>query len=271
MLRVCKRNTSDPLVRAFLDNYGLNLLSIPRKNAMCGDLYIAEGSRVSTPGQIAQVLIPPPTLPEPVTGEPLTELTGVVSKQVSADVGLGLSEKLLAAFGAVGVVASFKQAYASKKASRIRFRFRDATRDYVDPLALGTALKNCRLDTTHPFVADGHTYFVVGGVVRTQSISIVAEDMRENSIDVDIGAMQLADAKARVDATRTNIGEITYTGPDKLAIGVELYELVDDREQQKLTLKLPKKVPRTLRGQSAPAVAPAFVGAPDGDIFITVT
>src|SRR6185436_9856151 len=60
MLRVCKRTTSDPLVRAFLDNYGLNLLSIPRKNAMCGDLYIADGPRVSTPGHIAQVLIPPP-------------------------------------------------------------------------------------------------------------------------------------------------------------------------------------------------------------------
>jgi len=24
MLRVCKRTTSDPLVRAFLDNYGVN-------------------------------------------------------------------------------------------------------------------------------------------------------------------------------------------------------------------------------------------------------
>src|SRR5262245_46616223 len=93
MLRVCQRNTSDPLVLAFLDNYGLNLLSIPRKNAICGDLYIAEGARVSTPGRITQVLVPPPVLPEPVTGELLTELTGVVSRQVSADVGLGLSEK----------------------------------------------------------------------------------------------------------------------------------------------------------------------------------
>lgn len=242
MLRVCKRNTSDPLVRAFLDNYGLNLLSIPRKNAMCGDLHIAEGSRVSAPGHITQVPIPPPVLPEPVTGEAPTELTGVVSKQVSADVGLLLSEKLLAAVGAAAVT-SFKQAYASKTASRIRFRFRDATRDDVDPLALGTALKNCRLDTMHPFVAEGHTHFVVGGVVRTQSISIAAEDMRENSIDVDIGAIQLADAKATIDATPTNIGEVTYTGPDKLAIGVELDELVDDREQQKLNLKLPKKSP----------------------------
>jgi hypothetical protein len=40
---------------------------------------------------------------------------------------------------------------------------------------------------------------------------------------------------------------------------------------QKLTLKLPKKSPRTLRGQSAPVVAAALVGAPDGDIFITIT
>jgi hypothetical protein len=82
--------------------------------------------------------------------------------------------------------------------------------------------------------------------------------------------LQLGDVTTKLDAKRTNLGEVTYAGPEKLAIGVELYELVADREQQKLTLKLPKKVPRTLRGATAAAAGSAFIGAPDGEVFIDV-
>ena len=71
---------------------------------------------------------------------------------------------------------------------------------------------------------------VVGGVVRTQSISIVAEDVRENGIDVDTGAMQPADVNANVDARRTKTGEVTYHGErNHQGLG---NELIDPLEQQ---------------------------------------
>ena len=51
-----RRNTSDPLMRLFLDKYYLHLLSIPREDVLIGDLYAYDGSRVSTPGKITYFL-----------------------------------------------------------------------------------------------------------------------------------------------------------------------------------------------------------------------
>lgn len=268
---MCKRNTADPLVRTLLDKYGLNLLSIPRKNVACGDLYIGEASGLSAAGQLSQVLTPVPVLPEQKAGERLADVSGLASGQISTAVGLDVSEGLLAAFVGAGVLVSLKQAYTVAKAARIRFQFRDATRDYIEPLTLGASLKNCHLDTTNPFIREDQRYFVVGGVVRAQSISIVAEDIRDRGVDVDIGAMHLADVTAKVNAKRTGVGEVTYAGPERLAIGVELYEIVADREQQKVALKAATKEPRVLRESPARAVEPAFIGGREGDIFITLT
>lgn len=267
---MCTRKSPDPLVRAFLDRYGLNLLSIPRKNVMCGDLYVASGALVSTPGSLSRLLVPAPVLPAPVTGEELADLTGVVSKAVSGDLGFGVLKNFLSALGALGLMSSLKAAYQSNNTSAIHFRFRDATRDYVDPMALGTAIKHSRFDRTHPFVADDNNYFLVAGVVRTPSISIVAEDARENAVNIDVGALKLAAANAGVDLKHTATGEVTYAGQEKLAIGVELYELVHDKEQDRLLLKIPKKPPRTLRGSRQRAVPPAFIGGRDGNAFITL-
>src|SRR5262245_24040834 len=173
---MCNRKTTDPLVRMFLDKYGLNLLSIPRKEVECGDLYVAQGSRVSTPGSMSHLLEPKPTLPAVVSGEVLADLKGLISIGVPADVGLGLMEDLLTSFRASGIVQSLKAGYKSKRVSKIRFQFKTATRDHVDPLALGSAIKECQLDESHPFVVPGNTYFLVAGVVRTRSISVIAAD-----------------------------------------------------------------------------------------------
>ena len=66
-------------------------------------------------------------------------------------------------------------------------------------------------------------------------------------------------------------GEITYRGKDKLAIGVELYELLVDLDERSLKMRVPEKRPRALRGESgAPArqFEPAFIGGLDGDVFV---
>ncbi len=55
---MCRRNTQDPLIRAFLDTYGLNLLAIPRADAAVGDLYVVTNDSISAPGALSTVLTP---------------------------------------------------------------------------------------------------------------------------------------------------------------------------------------------------------------------
>lgn len=99
---MCKRTTTDPLVRAFLDRYGLNLLQIPRADVAVGDLYAVRGDRALPPGRVTDFLTPPPRLPR-VRREPLADLTDVVSDAVSVHAGLGLFEGFLTALAAGAV------------------------------------------------------------------------------------------------------------------------------------------------------------------------
>jgi len=85
---MCKRNTPDPLVRMFLDTYGLNLLAVPREGSAVGDLYIKDDKGVSAPGSVKALLSPVPKLPPTKSGEAMADVTGVLSQSVSTKVGL---------------------------------------------------------------------------------------------------------------------------------------------------------------------------------------
>lgn len=268
---MCTRKTQDPLLRMFLDKYGLNLLSIPRKEAQCGDLYVAQAAGLSTPGSVKHLLEPKPRLPAAVTDELLSDIKGLISDAVSTNVGLGLMETMLSAFGASGIVQSLKAGFKSKRVSTIRFQFKNATRDHVDPLALGSAIKECQLDQSHPFVVAGNKYFLVTGVVRTRSITIIAADERASAVELDAGALHVANVDAGLAVEKAAKGELTYTGKTKLAIGVELYELRYDEQLHRLTMRMPENA-RVFRSskRSAPP-APALIGGSDGDVFISLS
>jgi hypothetical protein len=271
---MCNRRTADPLVRAFLDRYGLNLLSIPRQFVNCGDVYISRDQQISTPARLQDLLQPAPLLPAPVTDERLADLAFIVSDGVSVSAGLNVLGNILVALGAGALIGGLKSDYQSSKSARLRFRVREATRDHIDPAALGAALKGCRLDGSHPLVADGNSYYVVSAVVRTQTISITAEDVMGNTVDVGTDVIQAADAHANLAVTRGSNGEVSYRGKEKLAVGVELYELSHDREEHTLKMRLPPRRPRTLRSsQRAPVreLEPAFIGGSDGDAFIVTS
>ncbi len=101
---MCKRNTTDPLVRYFLDQYRLNLLAVPRERVKPGDLYVEDKRGVTAPGQVGSFLTPPPKLPRPVRDETMADASGQMSRRLSLDVGLRLLQNFLLALGAVGVM-----------------------------------------------------------------------------------------------------------------------------------------------------------------------
>ena len=59
-----RRDSEDPLLRAFLDAYKLNLLAIPRENAQVGDVYVHTKDGVSVPGSLQYILTPEFVLPK---------------------------------------------------------------------------------------------------------------------------------------------------------------------------------------------------------------
>jgi hypothetical protein len=136
---VCRRSAAscDPLLRVFLERYHLNLLAVPRENADVGDVYVHDGKRAGSPGQLASFLTHPFRMPQITRGEELAALSGTMSNQVTTEVGLGLLGSFIAALGAVLPIGDVKAEWEKKGARSVRFRMEGAVRDSVDPAQFG--------------------------------------------------------------------------------------------------------------------------------------
>jgi hypothetical protein len=231
---MCKRSApDDPLARLFFEQYHMNLLPMPRADARCGELYVKRGRRMAAvPGDLQQLITPAVELPAPVAGQPMPDIAGTRSSAVSATVGLGLLEAFLVALGVTaGLVQEVRAGFDRHRVRDVRFQFRDATRDAIDPFTIASALIGHGFDPRHPWVGPGNRYFVSAAVVRSSAISIVAHDERGATVDAGADVLAAVQGDAKVVVERAAGGEITYQGGDRpLAIAVELYDLAYDEQ-----------------------------------------
>jgi hypothetical protein len=263
---MCRRDSSDALIRKFLDNYQVNLLSMPGRRVACGSVYIQADGRTIAPGPLSDIVTPEITLGQPFVELDLADLSGTWSGSVSLEVGIGLLRSFLTALGAAGLIDKLQASVQQTSARKIAFRFRQVSRESLTPTGLGAALTGHHLDEGNSFVADGNRYFVVAAVLRSSSISVQGRDSGGSAASLGAGVATVADAKVKVKVEKESESEVTYHGQDELAIGVELYEMRWDHDRQALTLHPPKGALKIM-GIKEPPPVPAFIGG-DEDAFI---
>jgi hypothetical protein len=223
---------------------------------------------------MANLLVPPPELPAPRTGERMADIEGVTSKGHAIAEGLSLLEGFLVAFGAGPLTAKAKAEYETKGVQKLRFRIVAPARDSVDPFDLGAALVGKRLVEDNPWWSEDNRYYLTTAVARTSSIGVAAEDGSSLGIDVDIEALKIAGASSGFAVERAAENEVVYAGDRPLAFGVELCELSYDRKRASFRLKSAEHALR-LRGRSSQPVEDptlrAFIGGEHDDAFVTLT
>jgi hypothetical protein len=266
-LLMCRRDTDDILVRKFLDHYQVNLLSLPGRRVECGSVYIKEGRRITAPGSLNDIVEPAVTLGPPFVESSLADLSGTWSSAVSLNVGIGLLGNFLAALGAVGLIDKLRASVQPTSVRNIAFRFRDVSRESLSPTGLGVALVDHRLAWSNPWVKDGNQYFAVAAVLRSESISIQGRDKQGTAADLGVGVATLADVDAKVQVERESESELTYSGRDALAIGVELYELRWDDDRQEFVFHTLKGPVRILGIRDDEPPDPVFIGDEE-NVFI---
>lgn len=264
-----RRNTTDPLLTAFLKDYKLNLLKIPREKAQVGDVYVDIKGVIAPPGRLEHLLVPAVTIP-PAKEEKLTSLATTKTRAIELKAGIGLLEGFFSAVGATGLAARIKAEYEHKGASLVRFSLKNATRESVDAIELGRAVAKSHPDRDNPIVQDDARYYVTVAVVRSPSITVTAEDSRSNDISVEAGALKdviSVDGKISVKNERT--GELTYDGAIPLAFGVELVELMYDKHQHRFTMAGLDRAVDIREGKHN--VHSILVGDPEnGDVFLNL-
>lgn len=265
---MCKRDTTDPLVRHFLDEYGLNLLKRPRAGVDCGQAYVRDRhGGLSAPVTLDAILEPAPELPPIRRDEEIVEISGMMSHGVEREAALELLEAFMAAVGAGGFVETLKAGYRERRARSLRFCFDEPQREEMPLGGLANAIACSAPTPRSPLVNKGSEYYVIGAVVRTASVAIEARDERERAVELGAGVMAVADASLKVDASRSSEGVLTYTGRTPLTIGVELYEMTYDEDAGKLVLTTPTGALDIRRAKPADP-RPVLLGGTDGDALV---
>jgi hypothetical protein len=231
----CNRDTNDVLARKFLDRYRVNVLVMPGRRVHCGSVYIQQGGRFTSPGEVADLLEPAVTLGEPFVEDILPDLSGTWSDAFTASLGIQLLENFLTALGAVGAIHELKASVKQSNARKVAFKFDSVSRESLSPIAIGTALVDHRLVTTNPWVQDGNRYYVVAAVLRSASLSVQGWDERDSAVDLGVGVATVVDADGAFEVKKRGTDELSYSGHEALAIGVELYELRWDEDRGQLT------------------------------------
>jgi hypothetical protein len=262
---MCKRTTTDPLVRAFLDRYGLNLLMVPREGAAIGDLYVTQGPRVLPPARVEEFLQPAVTLP-PARQEVLADLAAVTSRKMSWGAGIGFLEGFLTALGAFPLVESAKTEYRRSDVTWLAFRFTNCRRIFTDLSAVGARLVGRQPHPDHPLRSPGSRYYMTTAVVQSPSLSVRAEQADGRAPKIDISLLRAVGVSASVSVAQTGAAELKYEGKRRLAIGVELIELTFD-QADRLRFATPQPAMHLRDGDPPPR---AFLGSDQSDAFFNV-
>lgn len=264
---MCRRDTNDVLIRKFLKDYQVNLLSMPGRRVRCGSVYIKEGKRITAPGLLSEIIEPELTLESPYVEDDLPKLSGTWSGSVSLTVGIKLLSNFLNALGAGGLIDKLQASVKETNVRNVAFCFKRVSRESLSPTGLGTALIGHRLVQAHPWVKEGNQYFAVASVLRSASISIQGRDEQDSAVGLGAGVATVADVDAKVQVEKESDSEVTYHGHDPLAIAVELYELRWDTDRQQFAFQTPRGPLHILGLQEDEPPDPVFVGD-DEDAFI---
>jgi hypothetical protein len=264
-----KNKSKDPLLNVILEKYRLNLLSIPRENASVGDLYVQDGDaeHVMQAGSITNFLKPKLEMPQSKT-ETLSDISGITSSDESGKVGLDLLEGFLNKLGPVGTGSKIRGSYEKDSKMNIKFTYTNATREYIDAAALGSTLgMGYKFETTNALYKEGRRYFVVTGVAKSPSISIITNADKKQQMDINADVKQLASASANISTEISGSGQITFKGNKSLAFGVEVFELGYDIDEQKFSMSSVGEA-MGLRGKAESAL---IGNSEEGNAFVTVS
>lgn len=253
----------------FLDRYKFHLLPIPLEDPLVGDICIYDGNDIKARSSITDFLensyqfteLPPRHMPD---------ISGTMSRAVSMDIGTGLLQNFLNAFGIGTVVQKIEVEFTNKGVRSLKFAFIDAIRHSINVVRVATDLMKSTfmISENHPLYTEGNRYYLVTAVARTSSLSIVTQDSTQRSIQLDINALQAINLSVKRSVGISSEGNLTFSSlRDSLAFGVELHELNYDLRTKSFKINAVRKFVG-VRGASSKR-DPAYIGDPiDGQVFL---
>lgn len=218
----CSRASSDPVIRAYLDQYRINLLKTPRESLALGSVVVERGDgQTLVVGSLRDLFGAEPDL-KTTLDEALAHQTTEFTTEMEAAGGLGILEALTSGFGLLG---KGKASAAYGGAKTFRMRVKDGQRDSVDLGSLARYLAGAALDPDQRLFREGDRLYVVAALVKATTLDVTAKDQRGGDLSVEAEATGLGSGNGRLRASRQGKLALSYASDVPLVYGVELLEL----------------------------------------------
>ena len=229
-MALCK----DPSV-TFLNNDGYNVVKLPRAGIEPLDV-LGKDSSTELLGPLSSVWKSSVAVPSPGAPQPVTSIEGKKTSKLDLSIGLKVLANVLSAFGATtpSLSAQFQ------KAKTVQFSYSNVVSVSIAPLVAGNFLASGNLNTDNPavehyFADDDAQAFLIFDVLKSNQISVVAQDQSGVDLKVDVPAIQgLVGANVGVTTASSSDQTLKFTGPGQVTFGFKALEIAFENGKWKL-------------------------------------
>ncbi|HET7285783.1 MAG TPA: hypothetical protein VFI70_13955, partial [Nitrososphaeraceae archaeon] len=199
----------------------------------------------------------------------MPDISGTISRAVSLDIGIGLLESFINAFGIGAIIQKIHASFQSKGVSSLKFRFTNTVRNSINVVKVANDLiKNTfSISESHPLYSKGNQYYLVTAAARTPSLGIITQDNNQKIVSIDASVLQIGDVSSGATVESSSEGELTFNGKDSLAFGVELHQLDYDQAKHSFKINALRRYVG-LRGTLPDVRKPVFIGGSQQNAFL---
>jgi len=220
----------DPTVKK-LNSLGYNMVKLPRVGIEPLDVLGMEDKSMELLGSITDVWTSTATAPVPGAPVSVSSINGEKSDSLDLAIGLKTLGDALAGLGAGISLPSLTAGF--KNAKKMQFRFVNVESTSVTPFALGRFLSVGTLDMANPFVShyfgnDDTQEYIIVDVLKSNSVSVTAQDQNGVDVAADVGALSGAlSANVKVSTSSSSSSEVTFSSTGaKATFAFKIFEVV---------------------------------------------
>lgn len=206
----------------WLEEYRFTALELPRRDLAPADvLFRSNGSFDQKVGGLSMLFSGGGNVPATSSGEPTGSIARSFEKHVEANIGFKI---LGALFG--GGAGKLGAGLEAKNAKTLAITYEDVTQDSLAVLELQSWLEQAKISTSRQATEwlNKEKLAAVSAVLRTATLSIVAQRESGVAIDLDVPQIQgLVEGGAKVSAGSGDSSKITFTGKEPIAFGFQAF------------------------------------------------
>lgn len=212
----------------YLNQFGYNVVRLPRAGIEPLDVLGRDGRALERLGSLPAFVDSPVAAPAVAGPTPVSGLNGKKTENLDVSIGLKLLMDFLSGMANAAGLPSLKATFS--RARSMQFTFTNVQSFRVDQVAVGAFLAEARLkdnpiNDTY-FLNEDSEEFVLFEVLKTDTVSLVAQDKEQLGVALDIPALQNAvGVGIEVKPGATSDAEVSFRGPQMVTFGFKCFRL----------------------------------------------